>query len=369
MRAAWYEHRGPAAETLLVGQMPDVQAGEGEVRIKVEVSGLSPGDVKKRAGWQGSPMPFPRVVPHSDGAGTIDSVGAGVAASRVGQRVWCYGAQSYRPFGTAAEYVVIPDALAIALPSCGEETEARTLAEEAACLGIAGITGYRSVFADGPVKDLHVLVHGATGGVGSIATQMALRGGATVIAGVRDGQQARARELGAQHIVVTDDTDATAQIRALAPDGVHRIAEVEFASHIDLDAEVIATGGVICSYYSAADKPEIPYWKLGFADTTLRLLGSDDFSPAVKAEAAAELTEALLDGSLRSQIAERLSLEQIVRAHELVEAGARGRVIIELAPHCRLHVRVGDAHQEPEQLADRATAMSQTRSSAVARRP
>jgi NADPH2:quinone reductase len=138
--------------------------------------------------------------------------------------------------------------------------------------------------------------------------------------------------LGAQHIVVTDDADAAAQIQTLAPDGVHRIAEVEFASHIDLDAEVIATGGIICSYYSNADRPEIPYWKLGFADTTLRLLGSDDFSPAVKAEAAAELTEAVIDGSLRSQIAERLPLEQIVRAHEFIEAGARGRVIIEVVP-------------------------------------
>ena len=184
-----------------------------------------------------------------------------------------------------------------------------------------------------PVKDLHVLVHGATGGVGSIAMQMALRGGATVIAGVRNGQQARARELGAQHIVITDDPDAGAQIRSVAPDGVQRIAEVEFASHIDLDAEVIATGGVICSYFSAADRPEIPYWKLGFADTTLRLLGSDDFSPAVKAEAAAELTQALIDGRLRSQIAERLPLGQIVQAHELVEAGAGGRVIVQIAPH------------------------------------
>ena len=125
---------------------------------------------------------------------------------------------------------------------------------------------------------------------------MALRDGATVIAGVRDGQQARARELGAEHVIVTDDPDAAAQIRAIASEGVNRISEVDLSSHIDLDAEVIATGGVICSYYSAADQPEIPYWTLGFADTTLRLLGSDDFRPAVKADAAAQLTDALIDG-------------------------------------------------------------------------
>jgi NADPH:quinone reductase len=311
--------------------MPDVEPGVSEVRIKVEVSGLSPGDVKKRSGWQGSPMPHPRVIPHGDGAGTIDAVGADVDASRVGQRVWCYGAQSYRPFGTAAEYVVVPDALAVALPHGADAAEDRVLAEQAACLGIAGITGYRAVFADGPVHGLHVLVHGATGGVGSIALQMALRDGATVIAGVRAGQEARAQELGAQHVVFTDAPDAAAQIRAVAADGVDRIAEVDLAGHIDLDAELIVVGGVICSYYSATDRPDIPYWTLGFADATLRLLGSDDFPPAVKADAAAQLTDALLDGALRSRIAERVPLQDIARAHELVEQGAGGRVILEIA--------------------------------------
>ena len=132
-------------------------------------------------------------------------------------------------------------------------------------------------------------------------------------------------------MIVTDDPDAAGQIRAIAPDGVNRIAEVDLSGHIDLDAEVIAIGGVICSYYSAADRPEIPYWTLGFADTTLRLLGSDDFTPAVKAQAAAELTDALVDGSLRSRIAERLPLQEIARAHELVEQGAGGRVIVDVA--------------------------------------
>ena len=330
MRAAWYEHRGPAADTLVVGEMPDVEPAAGEVRIKVEISGLSPGDVKKRAGWQGSPMPYPRVIPHSDGAGVIDSVGPGVDRSLIGRRAWCYGAQSYRPFGTAAEFAVVPQALAVALPETDSVLDDRNLAEQAACLGIAGITGYRAVFADGSVTGLHVLVHGATGGVGSIATQMAIRDGAIVIAGVRDGEQVRASALGAQHVVVTDQPDAAAQIRAIAPDGVHRIAEVEFTSHIDLDAEVIAVGGVICSYYSAADRPQIPYWKLGFADTTMRLLGSDDFTATVKADAANQLNLALLDGRLRSAIAARIPLEEIVRAHELVEHGAGGRVVIEV---------------------------------------
>ena len=178
MRAAWYEHRGTPRESLVIGEMPDPQPGEGEVRIALRVSGVNPGDVKKRSGWQGSPMPCPRVIPHSDGAGTIDMVGPGVTPNRKGQRVWCYGAQSYRPFGTAAEYVVVPDQLAVALPSAAA-VDATEFEEQASCLGIAGITGYRAVFADGGVSGLSVLVHGAAGGVGSIATQMARRDGAT----------------------------------------------------------------------------------------------------------------------------------------------------------------------------------------------
>jgi NADPH2:quinone reductase len=328
VRAAWYERRGPARDTLIVGEMPDVHPGPGEVRIAVSVSGLSPGDVKKRSGWQGSPMPYPRVIPHSDGAGTIDALGDGVDPARLGQRVWCYGAQSYRPFGTAAEFVAVPSELAVPLPDAGSDSSNRELAEQAACLGIAGITGYRAVFADGSVDGLVVLVHGAAGGVGSIATQMAVRDRASVIAVVRPAQMERAEQLGAAYVFAADHPELSASIRAAAPNGVNRIAEVDLSAHAELDADVIAIGGVISSYYSSADRPTLPYWKLGFADTTLRLLGSDDFPPEVKAHAAGELTAALIDGSLRSVIAERVPLADIARAHELVERGVDGRVIV-----------------------------------------
>jgi NADPH2:quinone reductase len=233
MRAAWYEQRGPARQVLIVGEMPDPEPGPGELRIQVSHSGISPGDVKKRDGRSGSPMPFPRVIPHSDGAGTVDAVGLGVSADRIGQSVWCYGAQSYRPFGTAAEYVVVPQALAVPLPS-------PRLAEQAACLGI-GITGYRAIFADGPVQGLTVLVHGATGGVGSIAVQMARRDGARVLATVHTAEQfGAARALGAEAVFISSDPALVSRIRAAAPGGVHRIAEVDFAGHIHVDAQILA---------------------------------------------------------------------------------------------------------------------------------
>jgi NADPH2:quinone reductase len=333
MRAAWYEHRGIPREALVVGEMPDPSPGDGEVRIAVTVSGINPGDVKKRSEWQGaSTMPYPRVTPHSDGAGVIDAVGPGVDGDRVGERVWCYGAQSYRPFGTVADYVVVPAALAVRLPRQPAGTADDGLDEQASCLGIAGITAHRAVLADGPVHGLVVVVHGAAGGVGSIATQLARRDGAQVVAVVRSRDQlANAQRLGAHHAFLDGEPDLSQQIHEIAPDGVHRIAEVDFASHVDLDAEILAIGGVISSYASSVDRPSIPYWPLGFKDTTLRLLGSDDFSPAVKAEAARALTDALVSGSLRSDIAARFPLEDIASAHELVESGATGRVVIDVA--------------------------------------
>ncbi|MER8700219.1 NADPH:quinone reductase [Mesorhizobium sp. M1273] len=331
MRAAWYEKQGSARDVLVVGEMTAPEPTDGEVRIRLAVSGINPGDMKKRSGWQGAPMRYARVIPHSDGAGVIDAVGPGVSPDRIGQRVWCYGAQSYRPFGTAAELVVVPAEFAVPLPSSSLVASEQDLAEQAACLGIAGITAHRAVFADGSVAGLSVLVHSAAGGVGSIAVQLARRDGAQVIAIVRNQAQLKAAgDIGAHHAFLADDPDLVARIRQAAPDGVHRIAEVDLAFHIEVDAAVIAVGGVISSYYSSLDRPAIPYWQLGFADVTLRLLGSDDFTPSVKAQAASELTDALVDGSLRVNIAARFPLSEIAYAHELVEQGAGGRVLVQL---------------------------------------
>ena len=173
---------------------------------------------------------------------------------------------------------------------------------------------------------------GAASGVGAVALQMAHRGGARVFAVVRRAEQlSEVRALGAAEAFLADDPALADRIREAAPSGVHRIAEVDFAAHVDVDAAVIATGGAIAAYASSADRPTLPYWTLAFADVSLHLLGSDDFPPAVKAEAAAELTAALLEGRLRATIAERLPLDEIALAHERVESGAGGRVLLSLA--------------------------------------
>ena len=326
MLASWYDAQGPADDVLHVGELPDPEPGPGEVRVRVTVSGVNPGDTKKRRGWLGSTMPYPRVIPHSDAAGVIDAIGKGVDARRIGQRTWVYGAQSYRAFGTAAQYAVVPDDLAVPLP--GHLSD-----ELGASLGIPGITAHRTVFADGPVDGRLVLVHGVLGGVGSLAAQLAHWAGATVLATVRRGEDLdRVDPSVVSHAVALDSGDPAAAILAYAPRGVDRIIEVALSDNAGLDNAVAANDAVIAAYATRADRTEIPFWPLLFSNVTLRLLGSDDFPAEARRQAARDLTAAAAVGALTVDVGGRFPLEEIARAHNRVDAGARGRTLLTL-PH------------------------------------
>ncbi len=323
MLAAWYDRQGPAAEVLEVGDLPAPEPGADEVRVRVSLSGINPGDTKKRAGWQGAPMSFPRIVPHSDGAGVIDAVGDGVDGNRIGQRVWTYGAQSYRPFGTAAQLTCVPERQAV--PLTDEVSD-----EVGACLGIPGITAHRAVFSDGPVTGKTILVHGVLGSVSSLAAQLAHWGGAVVIGTVVHSSDIDNVDTSVvSHCVALDNSDAIAAIREHAPDGVDRVVEVGFSDNADLDAAVVANDAVIAAYASRADRPELPFWPLLFANVTLRLLGSDDFSAEAKRQAGTDLTAAARVGALRIPIAPPHPLAEIAAAHDHVDKGPRnGRILV-----------------------------------------
>jgi NADPH2:quinone reductase len=324
MRAAWYEKQGPAREVLTVGEMPVPTPGPGEVRIRIVVSGVNPGDVKKRQDAFGYGMSYSRVIPHSDGAGQVDQVGDGVSSEWLGRRVWCYGAQSYRPFGTAAEYTVVPLEQAVPLP----ETVPM---EQGACLGIPGITGHRAVHAAGPVQGRTVLVQGGAGAVGLCAVQLAHRAGAYVIATVRSSSdESSARRAGTNEVLCTGE-DLIERVRALAPHGVDHIVEVAFGANIATDIELLTLGGSIASYATDVAVPEIPFWPLVFKNVRLFFLGSDDFPSDAKVSAARDLNNAFEAGWAGFEIAERIPLSDIAKAHELVEHPVRrGRVVVTL---------------------------------------
>jgi NADPH2:quinone reductase len=322
MRAAWYEKQGPAREALTVGELPDPHAAAGEVRIRVAASGINPGDIKKRQDAFGYGMPYARVIPHSDGAGQVDEIGDGVSAEWLGQSVWCYGAQSYRPFGAAAEFTVVPVAQVARLPR-GASTY------QGACLGIPGITAHRAVHIAGSVNSRTVLVQGAAGSVGLCAVQLARCAGAHVIGTIRSSSdEATATKAGA-HEVVLSNQELTAKVKALAPNGVDHIVEVAFAANIEADLEMLKIGGSIATYATDKETHQIPFWPLVFKNIRLFFLGSDDFPKETKMLAINDLNSALEAGWPGFEIAERIPLPEIARAHELSEHPARrGRVIV-----------------------------------------
>jgi len=322
MKAAWYEKQGAARDVLVLGKTDDPQPSAGEVRIRIAFSGVNPGDVKKREDAFGVGMPYPRVIPHSDGSGTVDAVGDGVSREWIGRRVWCYGAQSYRPFGTAAQYTIVPLKLLVQLPES-------VLLEQGACLGIPGITAHRAVHVGGSVKGQTVLVQGGAGAVGACAVQLAHQARARVIATCRtEGDKQIASRAGADEVLLTGEKLAE-RIRTLAPNGVDHIVEVAFGANIKTDTEVLAQGGSIATYASNTPMPETPVWQLVFVNARLFFVGSDDVPAEAKIEATRDINKALEAGWQGLEIAEIVPLDQIARAHELVEHPVKpGRVVV-----------------------------------------
>jgi len=322
MRAAWYEKQGAARDVLGVGEMDEPKPLAGEVRIRVVASGVNPGDVKKRQDAFGVGMPYPRVIPHSDGAGTIDLVGEGVSQEWIGRRVWCYGAQSYRPFGTAAEYTVVPLGQAVPLP----ETASM---EQGACLGIPGITAHRAVHVAGSVKGRTVLVQGGAGAVGACAVQLAHHDGARVIATCRsESDKEIVLHAGADEVLLTDE-GLVERIQGLARTGVDHIVEVAFAANIKTDIEVLAQGGSIATYATNSPSPGIPFWQLVFINARIFFVGSDDIPTDAKIKAAADINEALEAGWQGLELAKTFPLDAIAQAHEFVEHPTKpGRAIV-----------------------------------------
>jgi NADPH2:quinone reductase len=236
-----------------------------------------------------------------------------------------YGAQSYRPFGTAAELTVVPAVQAVELPDGVSE-------ELGACLGIPGITAHRAVFSDGAVAGLTVLVQGVLGGVSSLAAQLAAWGGATVIGTVlRGADLAKVKSSAVAQVVALDQQDRVDAIMHYAPDGVDRIIEVSFSDNVDLDAQVAKNQAVIAAYATRSDRPALPFWPMLFNNLTIRLLGSDDFPAVAKQQAAADLSTAARDGALAIDIDTPVPLERVAEAHDRVDSGPKGRVLVRIS--------------------------------------
>lgn len=316
MKAAFYERVGPAAEVLQVGELPQPEPAAGEVRVRVQWSGVNPSDVKSRMGLR-SGMPFPRVIPHSDGMGVIDAVGEGVPAHRVGERVWLWNTAWGRPHGTACEWVCLPGAQAVPLPDAVSD-------EAGACLGIPALTALHSVLMDGGVSGKTVLIAGGAGAVGHYAVQMASQlGAARVLTTVSTPEkEALARAAGADEVIRYKSEPLVERVKALtAGRGVDRIIELDMAVNGASNLEMLRESGECVVYGSSAPALQLPFFPLLAKNIQLRFFIVYHLSPADRARAVATLTRMLERGTLQHAIGARLPLADIARAHERIERG------------------------------------------------
>lgn len=324
MRAAWFETFGAAADCLILGDQPRPDPARGEVLVQIKTSAVNPSDVKKRAGAAANLLDQGLVIPHSDGAGIIVAVGEAVSAQRVGERVWVYQAQYGRRFGTAAEYLAIDESRAATLPD-------NSSFEIGACLGIPLMTAHRCVFADGKVEGKSILVTGGAGRVGYYAIQWAARAGARVIASASN-QADREICLAAGASAVVNHREHNWAEQALAAnlgEKIDRVIDVEFGANLPEVLKLIKTSGVIASYSSTQlREPQLPFMQMMFLDLTIRLVLVYAMPESAKQTAIVDINEALRQNSLQHRIAHRLGLDEVARAHELIEQGGFGGCVI-----------------------------------------
>jgi NADPH:quinone reductase len=322
MKAALYDGHGPAAEVLRVEEIERPEPGPGQVRVRMRLSGVNPTDYKSRGGATPQPMDGFQI-PHHDGAGVIDAVGEGVDAGRVGQRVWTWLAASGNRWGTAAQWIVLPSRRAVPLPDGGSD-------ELGACLGVPAITAHRCLLADGPVKDGNVLVAGGAGAVGHFAIELGKFFGGRVAATVSGPVKAElARQAGADLVVNYHDANAADQLRAFAPQ-MDRIVEVALGANLELDLAVSGPRTHIVGYAAEPADPVLPVRRCMTANLALRFVLLYGLSAEALDQAVADITTALAAGALTALPIIRFPLDQIVAAHEAVEAGAVGKVVLEI---------------------------------------
>jgi NADPH2:quinone reductase len=320
MKAALYDQYGGAREVLRVEEIERPEPGPGEVRVQIAASGVNPTDWKSRSG--ATPRPIEGFqIPHHDGAGIIDAVGEGVDPARIGQRVWIWLAAAGRPWGTAAEWSVVPDRQAVPLPD-------RASFELGASLGVPAITAHRCLFADGPVAGETILVAGGAGAVGHFAIELAKHAGARVVTTVSGPQKAElAAKAGADLVVNYRESDVVDQIRSFAGH-VDRVVEVALGANLSLDLAVTAPLGQIVTYAAEPEDPALPVRACMSSNLVLRFVLLYGVPVPELETAARDITAALAAGALAELPAVRFPLDEIAEAQEAVEHGVVGKALV-----------------------------------------
>jgi NADPH2:quinone reductase len=335
MRAIAYDRPG-SPDVLQLTDRPLPEPGDGEVRVRLALAGVNPTDCKSRTSAQPGPD---GQVPGQDGAGTVDAVGAGVDPARVGERVWVWEAAWQRPHGTAAEYTVVPSEQAVRLPDDAPF-------ELGAALGIPFLTAHRCLtvaetlperLAPGSLSGRTVLVQGGAGAVGNAAIQLARWAGATVVATVSSlAKAALATAAGADHVLDYREQDVVAEVRRIAPDGVHTVVEVAPAANAAVDAQVLAPWGAVASYANdGGDEVTVPVRPQMLLNARWQFVYVYTVPSRAKELAVQAVATAVADGAIRVGDEAGLPLHvfplaRTADAHRAVQNGTVGKVLIDV---------------------------------------
>jgi NADPH:quinone reductase len=322
MQAAYYDRNGAAREVLQIGEIETPRAGPGEVRVKLAASGINPSDVKSRQGSTRK-IAFPRVIPHSDGAGEIDEVGDGVPKSRVGERVWVWNGQWKRAYGTAAEFIVLPATQAVPLPD-------KIGFEAGACLGIPAMTASHAVVLSKAGKDTTLFVSGGAGAVSQYIIQFAKAKGAKIIATVSSPEKARiAQEAGADHTVDYKRENVGDRVMEITGKrGVDAVIEMDLTANAKLIPGVLRPKGTVV-IYGTGPEAVLPAAFCLVNSVCLQFFLVYELDPAERARAVAAIGDGLKSGSLLNRVARpTYPLTETVVAHEAVERGTVGNVVV-----------------------------------------
>lgn len=324
MKAGWYERNGAARDVLKTGEIDTPDPGPGEVRVKIATSGVNPSDVKSR---RGRPPAFPRIIPHSDGAGIIDAVGKGADHGRIGERVWLWNAQWKRADGSAAEYCVLPPEQAVKLPS-------RIDMATGACLGIPALTALQALRLSGNIAGKTLLVTGAGSSVGHYITQMAKLRGARVIGTASDTRADHARAAGADFVIDYRKKDVGKVAKELTRGkGVDGIIDMDLSSTAALIADTVMAphGTIVCYGSNVATDVAVSFPAMLWNSYALKVFVVYELKPEDRRACINELTQLLDSGALKHAVGPRFALKDIAAAHEAVEGGkAIGNVVLDV---------------------------------------
>ena len=323
MRAVWYDRQGPADRVIVTGDLPTPEPGTGQVRVRLEASGVNPSDTYRRRG--AVPAEYPRVIPNSDGAGVIDKAGDGVAADWVGKRVWLYnGQRNGRWMGTAAEYIALDVDLVTELPN-------HVSFAQGATLGIPCMTAHGCVFAAGSVQGKTLLITGGAGAVGHYAVQLAAWAGAEVIATVSSaGKAERARAGGAAHVLNYRTEDVAARVADITGGrGVDHVVDVDLGGNLAATLASVRENGSI-AYYATAGlrKPEIDLRALMARNIAIRGFVLPTSPHAARKRAQQDIAAFVRTPGRVLPVAGTFPLYETAAAHLTVEAGGKAGTVV-----------------------------------------